>query len=149
MFFRREKPHQATFEELLQRLKEAGFSVSQESNRAKVSKGGCAATLESSGTGLPKIGKCGVIVGNEIGYLVHGGYQAFLETESGRKVPALAEHLKALHAFQEDLAEALGLTSLYNTSLGTTFDKHIYDRVEDRDIDRPEQPWEAHVRDDR
>ena len=149
MFFRREKAHEPTFEELLQRLKEAGFTVWQEGNGAKVSKRGCAAILESPGTGLPKIGKCGVIAGNEIGYLVHGGYQAFLETESGRKVPALAEHLKALHAFQEDLAEALGLTSLYNTSLGTTFNKHIYDRVEDRDIDRPEQPWEAHVRDGR
>jgi len=149
MFFRRKKPHELTFEERLERLKQAGFTVSQEGGRARVSKLGCAAIIEGSGTAPPKVGKSGVVVHNEIGYLVHGGYQAFLETESGRKVPALAEHLKALHAFEEDLTEGLGLTSLYNTSLGTTFDKHIYDRVEDRDIDRPEHPWEASVRENR
>jgi hypothetical protein len=149
MFFRREKPHEFTFEERLKRLKEFGFTVTQEGNRARVSKLGCAAMLEGSGAELTKVGKSGVIVGNEIGYLVHGGYQAFLESESGRKVPALAEHLKALHDFQEDLREGLGLTSLYNMSLGTTFNKHIYDRVEDRDVDRPDLPWEAPLRDDR
>src|SRR5918992_397719 len=111
MFFRREKPHKFTFEERLKRLSEFGFTVAQEGNRARVSKLGCAAMLEGSGAELTKVGKSGVIVGNEIGYLVHGGYQAFLETESGRKVPALAEHLKALHDFQEDLREGLGLTS--------------------------------------
>jgi hypothetical protein len=149
MFFRRKKAQEFTFDERLERLKQTGFAISREDGRARVSKLGCAAILEGSGTAPPKVGKSGVIVGNEIGYLVHGGYQAFLQTESGRKVAALAEHLTALHAFEEDLIEGLGLTSLYNTSLGTTFDKHLYDRVEDRDVDRPEQPWEASVRDDR
>jgi hypothetical protein len=149
MFFRREKPHTPTFEERLKQLRDLRFTVSQEGNRVKVSKLGCAATLEGSGAALPKVGKTGVIIGNEIGYLVHGGYQAFFRTESGRKVAALAEHLKALHNFQEDLREGLGLTSLYNMSLGTTFNKHVYDRVEDRDVDRPDRPWEAQVRDDR
>jgi len=72
-------------------------------------------------------------VGDEIGLLVDGGYQKFFRTPKGRKVPALAEHLKALHAFQEDLKEALGLVSLYNEGLGTTFDQHMYDRVKGRD----------------
>ena len=48
-------------------------------------------------------------------------------------MPALASQLQALHAFDEDLREALGLTSLYNVSLGTTADEHLYDRLEDRD----------------
>jgi hypothetical protein len=149
MFFRREKPRQINFEERLNRLKEFGFAVTREGGKARVSKLGCAAIISDSGTDVPQVGKAGVVVGNEIGYLVHGGYQSFFETETRRKIPALAEHLKALHQFQEDLKEGLGLISLYNTSLGTTFNKHLYDRVEDRDIDRPAHPWEAHVRDDR
>jgi hypothetical protein len=31
------------------------------------------------------------------------------------------------------LKEALGLVSLYNEGLGTTFDQHMYDRVKGRD----------------
>jgi hypothetical protein len=149
MFFRREKPRQLTFEDRLSRLKEFGFTVTRDGSKARVSKLGCAAILSDSGTDLPQVGKAGVVVGDEIGYLVHGGYQAFFETGTRRKVPALAEHLKALHEFQEDLKEGLGLISLYNTSLGTTFNKHVYDRVEDRDVNRPAHPWEASVRDDR
>ena len=149
MFFRREKPRQVTFEERLNRLKEFGFSVTREGGKARVAKLGCAAIIEDSGTDVPKVGKSGVMVGDEIGYLVHGGYQAFFETGSRRKIPALAEHLTALHKFQEDLREGLGLISLYNTSLGTTFNQHLYDRVVDRDVDRPNQPWEVHLRDDR
>jgi hypothetical protein len=146
MFFRREKPRQLTFEERLSGLKEVGFAVTRENGKARVSKLGCAAIIADTDAGLPQVGKAGVIVGNEIGYLVHGGYQSFFQTETGRKVPALAEHLKALHRFQEDLKEGLGLISLYNTSLGTTFNKHLYDRVVDRDTNRPSHPWEAPVR---
>jgi hypothetical protein len=149
MFFRREKPRHISFEERLDQLKAARFTVTRENGRARVSKLGAAAIIEDSGDGVPKIGKAGIVVGNEIGYLVHGGYQAFFETGTRRKVPALAEHLKALHTFEEDLKEGLGIVSLYNTSLGTTFDRHRYDRVEDRDLDRPDLPWEASVRDNR
>jgi hypothetical protein len=148
MFFRRKNPHQLTFEERLSILKESGFSVSPEGGRTRVSKLGCAAIIEGSGTNVPAVGKAGVVVGNEIGYLVSGGYQSFFETQSGRKVAALAEHLKALHKFEEDLRQGLGLTRYYNTSLGTTFDKHIYDRVQGRDLKRPKKPWEARVRDE-
>src|SRR5207249_7009111 len=44
-------------------------------------------------------------------------------------LPAQASHLKVLHAFDEDLREGLSLISLYNLSLGTTSDDHLYDRV--------------------
>jgi hypothetical protein len=134
MFFRREKPRQVTFEERLQKLRESGFAVeSLGSGKARVSRSGFAAMLEDKGTDAPLVGRAGVVVGNEIGYMVHGGFQMFFVTPSGRKLPALAEHLRALHDFQEDLRESLGLISLYNTSLGTIADRHLYDRVEDRD----------------
>ena len=40
------------------------------------------------------------------------------------------------------LALILGLPSLYNLSLGTTSDEHLYDRVEDRDEGPREHTWE-------
>jgi len=83
-----------------------------------------------------------VLVGDEIALLVNEGYQMFLVTPSGKELPAQADQLKALHAFDEDLREGLGLTSLYNLSLGTVSDEHLYDRVTDRDAPVHPRPWE-------
>jgi hypothetical protein len=140
MFFRRKIPHQPTFEERIAGLKEFKFEARRESgSQVCVTRDGCGAIVESAGASLEsagatvKIGKAGVLIGEEIGMLVSRGYQMFLRTPSGREIPALATHLEKLHAFDEDLREALGLTSLYNLSLGTTSDEHLCDRVEDRD----------------
>ena len=134
MFFRREKPREQTFEDRLENLRQFGFKVdSQGPGKSRVSKLGCAAIIEDQNGMNPKIARAGVQVGDEIGVVVNGGFQMFLQTESGRRVPALATHLKALHEFQEDLKEGLGIISLYNTSLGTVSDRHMYDRVKGRD----------------
>src|SRR5262245_21521829 len=144
MLFRRQKPHQWTFDERLGNLKQLGFESSRESSgRAVVKRAGCGAIVEDAGNGHVKVGKAGVMMGHEIAHLVHGGFQMFLRTPSGKELPALAPQLKTLHAFDEDLREGLGLTSLYNLSLGTTADDHLYDRVEERDeAHRPERPWQ-------
>jgi hypothetical protein len=141
MFFRREKPRQLAFSDHLDNLRKAGFTVEAESSGARVSRGRCAAVLEDRGTDPPHVNKAGILVGVEIGYAVSGGFQSFVRTASGKVEPALARDLKALHAFEEDLKEALGLTSLYNESLGTTFDQHMYDRVVNRDVGQ-KKPWE-------
>lgn len=134
MFFRREKPRAVTFDDRLSRLKENGFAVqSAAGGGSLVAKHGCAATLQDRSGETPAVSKAGVVIGKEIGFLVNGGYQQFFQTPSGHKVAALAQQLRALHDFQEDLKEALGLESLYNTSLGTISDQHMYDRVENRD----------------
>jgi hypothetical protein len=46
-----------------------------------------------------------------------------------------------LHEFEEDVKAALGLESLYNTSLGTTSRKHMYDRLKGRDQGQL-KPWQ-------
>jgi len=136
MFFRNNKAQVAN-------LKQYGFqSVVQSTGVARVKRDGCAAIVESLGAGKVKIGKAGVLVGEEIGELVNLGYQMIVRTPSGVELPALASHLKTLHAFDEDLREGLGLTSLYNLSLGTTSDEHLYDRVVDRDKGEPHRPWD-------
>jgi hypothetical protein len=143
MFFRNQKPHQWTFDERLGNLKQFHFDVQRQGAGALVTRDGCGATVEDLGNGQVKVGKAGVLVGAEIANLVSRGYQMFLRTPSGKEIPALADHLKTLHAFEEDLREGLGLTSLYNLSLGTTSDDHLYDRVEDRDDSRHHpRPWE-------
>ena len=133
MFFRNKKAQNISFSERLDEVRKAGFTVQSEGSRARVSRRGFAAVMQEAEGEPALVGKAGVSVGDEIGLLVDGGYQKFFQTPSGRRIPALAEHLRELHAFQEDLREALGLVSLYNQGLGTTFDRHMYDRVVGRD----------------
>ena len=92
--------------------------------------------------GSTTIAAIGVVLGNEIGQLCDAGYQKYWLTASGTKAPATADHLKALHAFEEDLREALEIDSLYNQSLGSTNELHLYDRVKDRDHGVQKRPWE-------
>lgn len=146
MFFRRVTPHQLTFDERIGQLKALKFETTPESaGRVRVTRGGCGAIVEDLGGGKVNVGKAGVLVGGEIAMLVSRGYQMFLDTPSGCEIPALAKHLQALHAFDEDLREGLGLTSLYNLSLGTTSDEHLYDRVVDRDSGPHHRPWEKTI----
>ncbi len=142
MFFRREKSHRETFEGRLANLKQFGFqTIRQSSGAARVVRGSIGAMVENLSDGNVGIGKAGVLVGEEIGELVNRGYQMFIRTPSGVELPAQASQLKELHAFDEDLREGLGRTSLYNVSLGTTTDEHLYDRVAGRDAGI-HQPWE-------
>ena len=135
MFFRRQKARTVSFSDRLDSLKQAGFTVTTEgSGRSRVSKYGCAAVLEDRGDELPGVSQAGALIGNEIGHLVNGGFQQFFVTASGKRYPALAQQLRALHDFQEDLKEGLGAISLYNQSLGTTSEQHMYDRVKGRDL---------------
>jgi hypothetical protein len=107
----------------------------------KITKHGVGAIIGDEGKNQPTIEKAGVLAGGEIATLLSGGYQMFLETPGGRRLAATATQLRALHEFEEDVKEALGLESLYNTSLGTTSRKHMYDRVEGRD-QGIEHPWQ-------
>jgi hypothetical protein len=143
MFFRNQKPHDWNFEERIGSLSEFRFEVQRHSGGALITRQGCGAKIEDLGGGKVKVGKAGIILGQEIASLVSRGYQMFLRTPSGKEIPALADHLKSLHAFEEDLREGLGLTSLYNLSLGTTSDDHLYDRLEERDAPRHARPWET------
>ena len=133
MFFRNHKAAKISFNDRLDAVRKANFEVKSDGSRARVSRKGFGALLQEVDGGPALVGKAGVLVGEEIGVLIDGGYQKFFQTPSGRRIPALAEHLKEQHHFQEDLREALGLVSLYNQGLGTTFDRHMYDRVKGRD----------------
>jgi hypothetical protein len=143
MFFRRQKTTVPTFQERLDTLRSLGFTVENEpGGGSRVSRNGCAAVLEDRGGPYSHVNKAGILIAKELGFMVNGGYQMFFRTLRGQTQPALAEQLHALHDFEEDLKEALGLTSLYNESLGTTADQHLYDRIVSRDKGVPVRPWE-------
>src|SRR4030088_2534603 len=143
MFFRRDKPKPITFDQRMDDLRKAGFAVTPAGGgRVMVSRDCFAAVLEDSPGGPRVAERAGILMAGGIGKLVDGGYQKFFLAPGGLKKPALASELKGLHAFQEDLREALGLTSLYNESLGTVSTEYLYDRVEGRDHGVPKRPWE-------
>ncbi len=144
MFFRRERPKEPTFEERLERLRQAGFTVDVEPGTrvVRISRDGCAVGLDLQ-DGAPHVTEpAGLLMRGEIGALTDGGFQKFFLTKSGNRQPALASELKALHDFQEDLRDALGQTTLYNESLGTVSTFYLYDRVKDRDRGVPKRAWE-------
>lgn len=144
MFFRRHRPKVPTFAERIDLLRQAGFTTEQASDgRVKISKHGVAAMVGDEGKNQPAIEKAGVLVGGHIAVLVAAGYQEFLELPNERRLPATSEQLHNLHEFEEDVKEALGVVNLYNTSLGTTSRKHVYDRVYKRDIGQQPKPWES------
>jgi hypothetical protein len=142
MFFR-QKPKVPTFAERVELLKNAGFTTEAlPDDRVKITKNGVGAVVGDEGKNQPRMERAGILVGAEIATLLNGGFQMFLESPSGKRLPATADQLKALHEFEEDVKAALGMVDLYNTSLGTTSPKHMYDRVFKRDSGRQPKPWE-------
>jgi hypothetical protein len=143
------KIEQKTYDEALAWFREHGFDVLEApgtTGRVFLKKHGVSAAIQKDGdSGIKIFAYPGYLVGSEISKLVNKGYQQFLKT-SKNEVPATADHLKALHAFSEELKEALGLPSLYNESLGTVSESYQYDRIVDRDkpeTERKKRPWQV------
>jgi hypothetical protein len=151
MFFRREPVKKLTFDDHMKAARAAGFRVESAGGKTRIERKGIACFAEEGGTDLdgrsvPRFSvRAGVIVGQEIATLTDGGYQKFFVTPNGKKMPAMAEQLVAIQNFQEDLREALGMTSLYNEGLGTVSNQYLYDRVEGRDRGI-HKPWQVTTR---
>lgn len=143
------KIKQITYNEVLARLRSLHFDVTavpNVANQVQVAKYGCAAILApgSDGSSYSLIHRPGVLFGQEIAHLINRGYQQQFHTARG-DFGATAEHLRRLHDFTEELKEAAGAASLYNESLGTISDDHLYDRLKGRDLpmaQRPVPAWE-------
>jgi hypothetical protein len=142
MFFRRERAPNFTFADRLDSLRKAGFTVTPlAGGTVRASRENCAVDLQDE-AGKVAVGRAGIVMGDEIGALVDGGYQKFFRAPSGKNKPALADELKAIHNFEEDLKAALGQEMLYNEALGTVSTFYLYDRVKDRDAGVPKRVWE-------
>lgn len=143
MFFRRQRPVETTFQDRLDNLKRAGFTVAPlPGDDVLIGKNGCAISLHEKNGQVGRTERAGLLIGGEIASLVDGGYQKFFRTPSGKTKPALASELKALHDFEEDVKQSLGLANFYNEALGTVSTYYLYDRVKDRDRGVPKRVWE-------
>lgn len=138
-----------SYDDAVNWLREHGFDITEApgmTGRVFLRKYNVSAAIQKTPEdGVKIFAYPGCLIGSEISKLVNRGYQQFLKT-SKNEVPASADHLKALHAFAEELKVALGLPSLYNEALGTVSDSYQYDRIQDRDkpvVDRPKRPWET------
>ncbi|MBV9088214.1 MAG: hypothetical protein JO187_12875 [Acidobacteria bacterium] len=137
-----------SYEDAVSWLREHGFDVLEApgtQNRVFLKKNNVSAAIEKADDdGVKMFARPGYLISGEISKLVDRGYQKFLRTTK-TEVPATADHLRAIHEFTEEMKEATGSASLYNESLGSVNDDHLYDRVEDRDKpapQRPKRPWE-------
>jgi len=128
---------------VLEALQKSGFectTVSSGPERIRVMKHEAGAIFERGAGGqLKLVQPPGYVVRGEIGRLWDAGYQKFWllgsatpEPWNEPRRPALAEQLKALHRFSEELKAALGVPSFFNESLGTTSEISTYDRLRDR-----------------
>jgi hypothetical protein len=125
-----------TFESALAYLRSHQFDVADTpgvANQLQIRKYGCGAVLaKTSNGGAAYVTRPGCLIGGEISLLVDRGYQKFLRT-SKIEVGATAAHLHALHAFDEELCEAIGTPDYYNLALGTVSDLYLYDRLKGRE----------------
>ena len=142
MFFRRERPKTVSLQEQLDALKAAGFTVTPQGGNSRVGRGEFAVDVTATADGYRIDERAGILLGNEIGVLVDGGFQKFWRTPGGVRKPATAEQLRGLHEFEEDVKEGLGVKNLYNTALGTVSALYQYDRVQDRDRGVPKRVWD-------
>ncbi len=133
MFFRRPKVEAPDFNKRLEDAARAGFSVERRTDgTAQLCSKRYAASVRDAAPGVI-VDSIGRIMHGEVAVLEDGGFQKFWNIGGRRCGPALAAQLEEMHAFEEDLKEALRIESWYNTSLGTTNRVHHYDRLAGRE----------------
>jgi hypothetical protein len=129
----------------IESLAALGFSVGSTRGVVRVEKYGCGAEFRKGlddrfqMTIIPTI-----MVKGQFTRLWDAGYQKFLLTDEGLKLPALASHLENLRKFNEELLTALGVPTFYNEALGSVSQVSVYDRVKGRKGDVPDKTVGAH-----
>jgi hypothetical protein len=129
----------------LEGLNALGFAVGSTRGVVRVEKYGSGAEFRKGAdemyqmTVLPTI-----MLKGQFTRLWDAGYQKFLLTDEGLKIPALATHLENLRKFNEELRTALGVPTFYNEALGSVSQVSVYDRVKGRAGDVPDETVGAH-----
>lgn len=129
----------------IESLAAQGFTVGSTRGVVRVEKYGSGAEFRQDTDGsyqltiLPTI-----MVKGQFSRLWDAGYQKFLLTDEGVKLPALASHLENLRRFNEELRTALGVPTFYNEALGSVSQVSVYDRVRGREGDVPDKTVGAH-----
>ncbi len=129
----------------IESLAALGFGVGSTRGVVRVEKYGCGAEFRKDADGTYQITVMPTIMlKGQFTRLWDAGYQKFLLTDDGLKVPALASHLANLRKFNEELRTALGVPTFYNEALGSVSQLSVYDRVKGRPGDVPDKTVGAH-----
>jgi hypothetical protein len=121
-------------------LSAKGFLVRSSGGVVRIEKYDCGAELRKSSGGryhmtiMPSI-----MAQGQFARLWDAGYQKFLLTNEGHKVPIRVAQLGDLRRFNEELRTALGVPTYYNEALGSTCQYTVYDRVKGRTGDVPDE----------
>jgi len=129
----------------MESLAALGFSVGSTRGVVRVEKYGCGSEFRQGPDGLFQMTvPPNIMIGAQFTRLWDAGYQKFLLTDDGRKIPALASHLENLRKFNEELRSAVGVPTFYNEALGSVSHLSVYDRVKGRLGDVPDKTVGAH-----
>src|ERR1700680_740321 len=129
----------------IESLSALGFTWSSTRGVVRVEKYGCGAEFRKDADGTYQMTVMPTIMlKGQFTRLWDAGYQKFLLTDDGLKVPALASHLANLRKFNEELRPALGVPTFYNEALGSVSQISVYDRVKGRAGDVPDKTVGAH-----
>jgi hypothetical protein len=124
----------------IESLSAKGFLVRSSGGVVRIERYGCGAELRKTPEGryqmtiLPSL-----MFQGQFTRLWDAGYQKFLLTHDGKKVPIRASQLDDLRRFNEELRTALGVPTYYNEALGSTCLVTVYDRVKGRPGDVPDE----------
>lgn len=120
-------------------LSSKGFLVRSSGGVVRIEKYNCGAELRKlpndkfQMTIIPSIMHSG-----QFTHLWDAGYQKFLLTHDGKKVPIRVNQLSDLRQFDDELRTALGVPTYYNLAIGSTCQYSVYDRVKGRSGDVPD-----------
>jgi len=129
----------------IESLAALGFTVGSTRGVVRVEKHGSGAEFRQDTDGTYQLTIIPTImVKGQFSRLWDAGYQKFLLTDEGIKLPALASHLQNLRKFNEELRTALGIPTFYNEALGSVSQVSVYDRVTGREGDVPDKTVGAH-----
>ena len=121
-------------------LSAKGFLVRNSGGVVRIEKYSCGAELRKTPRGEFQMTEipC-IMLQGQFTRLWDAGYQKFLLSNEGKKVPARAIQLAELRRFNEELRTALGVPTYYNEALGSTCHLTVYDRVKGRQGDVPDE----------
>jgi hypothetical protein len=129
----------------IESLAALGFSVGSTRGVVRVEKYACGAEFRKGSDSLYQMTILPTIMINgQFTRLWDAGYQKFLLTDDGHKLPAVATHLENLRKFNEELRTALGVPTFYNEALGSVSQVTVYDRVKGRKGDVPDKTVDVH-----
>ncbi len=124
----------------IETLPALGFTVRSTGGVVRIEKYGCGAELRRVPNGKYQMTELpAIMLQGRFTQLWDAGYQKFLITYDGRKIPVLVQQLANLRCFNEELRTGLDVPTYYNEALGSTCQVSVYDRVKGRPGDVPDK----------